>query len=849
MSSPKADAVVMAGGFGTRLRPLTATLPKPMVPVANRPMMEHVINLLRKHGFINIIVLLYFQPDRISDYFGDGSDFGVNIKYLLPEGDFGTAGSVRLALDDLADQFLIISGDILTDFNLRDAFEFHQKKQSDATIVLTRQENPLPFGVVIIEKDNRINRFLEKPSWGEVFSDTVNSGVYVINKPLMAELEKNRFVDFGRFLYPKWLEEGRKLYGFVADGYWRDIGNVNEYTQAHRDILNKRVTIDLPDAETKKDDGIELYAGSGCQIAPEAQLSGKVVLGEDVHIAADAQVTNAVIGSRSAIKSGTVVRDSVVWSDVTIGANSDVSEAIICDRCEIGERVTVLPQAILSEDVRVGRSVVIKANIKVWPKKEVESGAIVSTSVVWGDKWNRELFTDAKVSGLANLEITPEFASRLGAAFGSIFPQGASVFVSRDATETAHITARGLMTGLSSSGIQVMDLRTLPIPVVRYSLRMGNESGGVYVRRSPVNTEHQDIIFFAANGLDLATGKARSVERAFFQENFRRARPADVGTMNYPQRPWDRYRAEFLKSIDRDTLKQARLRVVIDYAHGAGANVFPALLGSLESEVVSINSSTDPDRTAEAQQHIPEVLENLSRIVTALHYDLGIFIDPGAEKMTVIDETGHILSTPELLLAMTELFAIVHKPSRIAVPVNATMMMDQLARDRGFTLQRVRNDHLAMMIAAGSADVDFVGGTRGGFIFPMFQRGADAPYAAARLLEMLALSNTRLSEHLKKYPLGEMSSADIPCAWNRKGRVMRRLIEYTAEMKRDTVDGVRVDLGDRWVLVAPNRLHASFYILAEAPTQAEAAEVVEEYRILVMQWRDMPDEVVSPASS
>ncbi len=849
MSAPKADAVVMAGGFGTRLRPLTATLPKPMVPVANRPMMEHVINLLRKHGFLNIIVLLYFQPESISDYFGDGSDFGVNITYLLPEGDFGTAGSVRLALDNLADRFLIISADVLTDFNLREAFEFHQQKKSDATIVLTRQENPLPYGVVIIEKDGRINRFLEKPSWGEVFSDTVNSGVYVLSKSLMAELEENRFVDFGRELYPKWLAEGRKLHGFVADGYWRDIGNVNEYTQAHRDILNRRVMIALPDTETRQEDGLEFYAGSDCRVDTSAQLSGKVILGDGVRIGPEAQVTDTIIGSYSDIQANAIVRDSVVWSEVEIGPSSDISEAIICDRCRIGERVTILPQAILSEDVQVGRSVVIKANIKVWPKKEVESGAIVSASVVWGDKWNRELFTDAKVSGLANLEITPEFAARLGAAFGSIFPQGSSVFVSRDATETAHITARGLMTGLSSSGIQVMDLRTLPIPVVRYSLRMGNESGGVYVRRSPVNVEHQDIIFFAANGIDLATGKARSVERAFFQENFRRARPADVGTMNYPQRPWDRYHQEFLNSLNRDALHQARLRVVIDFAHGSGANVFPALLGSLECEVVSINSSTDPDRSAETQQHIPEVLENLSRIVTALHYDLGIFIDPGAEKMTVIDETGHIFSTPELLLATTELFAMVYKPSHIAVPVNATIGLDRMAEDHDFTVQRVRDDHLAMMIAAESPEIDFVGGTRGGFIYPDFQRGADAAYAAARLLEMLASSNTRLSERRHTYRPGEMSSLDIPCAWNRKGRVMRRLIEHTAGMTRDTVDGVRIDLGDRWIMIAPNRVHASFYLLAEAPTKAEAAALVESYRTQVLQWRDMPDGVTSTTAT
>jgi len=496
----------------------------------------------------------------------------------------------------------------------------------------------------------------------------------------------------------------------------------------------------------------------------------------------------------------------------------------------------------------VGRSVVIKANCKVWPKKEIEAGAIVSTSVVWGDKWNRELFTDAKVSGLANLEITPEFAARLGAAFGSIFPPGSSVFVSRDATDVAHITARTLMAGLSSSGIEVQDLRQLPIPVVRHSLKSGRAAAGVYVRRSPVNIMHLDMIFFDANGKDLPSGSARSVERAFFQENFRRAQPSEVGGMEYPQRPWDIYRQEFVKSLDLKALRNARFRIVVDTAHGAATDIFPAVLGSLDCEAVLLNSSIDPDRAAAVLTDIPATLENLSRIVTALNFDLGIFLDPGAEKMTVVDETGHILSSPELMLVMIDLVAATRKPSRIAVPVIATMALDRLAERAGFELVRVRNDHLAMMEAAEDPDIDFVGGTRGGFIFPDFQRGADAAYAAARLLEMLALTKLKISERVGQITPGHFQSVDIPCPWNRKGRVMRRLISHTGRMKRDTVDGVRVILDDRWILVAPNHRKASFYLQAEAPSEQSATQLLDEYRRLVIQWRDMPDGVGAATS-
>ncbi len=304
MTSRKARAVVMAGGFGTRLRPLTASLPKPMVPIANRPMMEHVVRLLKKHGFDEIVVLLYYQPDRITSYFDDGHRLGVNIRYLRPDGDFGTAGSVRLALDILDDRFIVISGDVLTDFDLNSAFRFHKEDGSAATLVLARQENPLPYGVVITDLNHRITRFLEKPSWGEVFSDTVNSGVYVLEKEAMASLPAGRFVDFGRDLFPRWLAEGKKMQGFVAGGYWRDIGNVEEYARAHKDILNGRVELEISGDLSSGDDQTTVYRGSRVSIADDAELFGKVILGDGTRIGPGARITDSVIGAGTEIDVG-----------------------------------------------------------------------------------------------------------------------------------------------------------------------------------------------------------------------------------------------------------------------------------------------------------------------------------------------------------------------------------------------------------------------------------------------------------------------------------------------------------------------------------------------------------------
>src|SRR6185503_4116796 len=222
--------VIMAGGFGTRLRPLTYNLPKPMVPVANRPIMQRIVELLKKHGINDQLGLLYFQPDSIKNYFGDGKNFGVKIGYQGAEGDLGTAGSVKLGQPMIGkERFMVISADILTDFDLSAAIKFHESRKAMATLILTRVENPLAFGVVITDKEGRITRFLEKPSWGEVFSDTVNTGIYILEPEVLDLIPEKVDFDFSKNLFPHMLKNGMPLYGYIAQGYWADIGNLDQY--------------------------------------------------------------------------------------------------------------------------------------------------------------------------------------------------------------------------------------------------------------------------------------------------------------------------------------------------------------------------------------------------------------------------------------------------------------------------------------------------------------------------------------------------------------------------------------------------------------------------------------------
>src|SRR5919198_6264623 len=221
----------MAGGEGTRLRPLTSNQAKPMVPIVGKPCMEHILELLLSHGFTDVVVTVAFLPQAIRSYFGDGANLGLNIEYSVEESPLGTAGSVRLASGRLDDTFLVISGDALCDIDLGRIVEFHREQNAAVTIGLKSVENPLEFGIVVTDEDGRVERFLEKPSWGQVFSDTINTGIYVLEPEVLRHVPRDRPYDFSKELFPLLLEMGRPLYGYVLDGYWQDIGNLDQYRQ------------------------------------------------------------------------------------------------------------------------------------------------------------------------------------------------------------------------------------------------------------------------------------------------------------------------------------------------------------------------------------------------------------------------------------------------------------------------------------------------------------------------------------------------------------------------------------------------------------------------------------------
>src|SRR5437867_511317 len=430
----------MAGGEGTRLRPMTANQPKPLLPVANGPIMGHVLRLLKRHGFDETVVTVQFLAALVRNYFGDGEEFGMGLQYATEEMPLGTAGSVRNAEDALRDEpFLVISGDALTDMDLTGLVRFHKDSGALVTVALAKVPNPLEFGIVITEEDGQIQRFLEKPTWGQVFSDTVNTGLYVMEPEVLAEVPPGQVVDWSADVFPKLLDRGAPLYGYVSDSYWEDVGTHESYLKVQADVLAGRVQTDIAGFEVSPG----VWVAEGAEVDTDAVLTGPLCIGDYAKIEAGAHLREyTVIGSNVVVKEGAFLHRAVVHNNVYIGQGVTLRGSVIGKNTDVLRLARIEEAAVVGDECVIEPEAYLSAAVKVYPFKTIEAGAVVNTSVIWESRGQRTLFGPRGVSGLVNVEVTPELAVRLASSYATMLRKGSTVTTSRDVSRAARTLRR-----------------------------------------------------------------------------------------------------------------------------------------------------------------------------------------------------------------------------------------------------------------------------------------------------------------------------------------------------------------------------------------------------------------------
>ncbi len=817
-------AVIMAGGEGTRLRPLTSNVPKPMLPVANVPMMEHVVNLLRLHGITDIVVTVAYLANSVRNYFGDGSEFGVRMVYATEETPLGTAGSVRNAMDELNERFVVISGDVLTDVDLGAIVDFHDEKEALATIGLISVDDPLEFGIVITREDGSIERFLEKPSWGQVFSDTINTGIFVLEPEIFDFIPAEGPSDFSSDVFPDVLAAGRGLYGTVAEGYWEDVGTLEAYSRVHTDVLDGRVSVDIEGFELREG----VWLGKGAELHPDAVVEGKVIIGDSCRVEAGVRLGNySVLGSNVRVRADAQLERSILHDNVYVGEGAHLRGAVAGRGTDLRRGSRLDDGSVVGDQCFIGEEAVVSAGVKVFPFKTVEAGATVNTSIVWESKGARSLFGRFGVAGIANVDVTPETASRVAMAYATTLAKGATVVTSRDSSRAGRMLKRAAMAGLNASGVHVVDLEVASVPVTRFVASQARTSGGLTIRLEGHDMQSVIMRFFDDRGLDLSESDRRKVERLVNREDFRRVLAEEIGDIDYPPRALEHYGVALQDTIDSKVLQQSTPKLVVDYSFGSTSFVMPSLWSKIGADVLGVNPYGST--WGMVNSHLDDRAGRVAELVTASGADLGAVIGPDGERLTLVDGTGRILGGTEALLAFVQLVAGHMDGNAVAAPVSVTRNLIDAAARGGATVHWAQTSVTALMDAALAPDVGFVGDGAGGFMLPGFLPAFDAAAALVKLMELLAMQRTTLAAVTAELAESHVVHTEIVTPWDRKGMVMRTLVEQTKDRKVDLVDGVKVWHDRDWVLAMPDTSEPITHLYAEADTELAAQRLADEY--------------------
>lgn len=758
-------AILLAGGMGTRLHPLTLTCPKPLLPIGNLPIIARIIFALRKQNIREFIFLLHYQPEAFIDALGDGSAYDASFEYATLEKDLSTAGSVRFIRERVRETCLIHSADILAEAPVHAMLDFHRSKRSLATIALYPQPAPLSYGIVRRQPDGRIRQFLEKPTWPEVFSDWVNAGVYLIEPELVDHIpESDHQIYFEKHVFPQLAAAGAPLFGFPITGYWRDVGTPEDLRVANMDFLGGQ----LPPAFLTREEA-----------ARHRRERTFLAYGESNSIASTALLSATVIKSGCQIAAHAKITRSVLLDNVSVLAGASIDSAIIMGDACIGEAVNLLPNSLIGEGAEIAARSIIQAHGIVNPRQRVSSGQIVPTRRVLPTGYLRGFVDGGSVMGKC---FNNDFLTWLGKAFGSrqalaadasSEPRRASILLCAANAGSMRESIDPLVAGLTAVGCEVAYLRKGTLPLTRHLLFLKNYSGGIYVGKED-DTNLLRVALLNGSGEDLTSLETCSLE---FVELLDNGRKGSVAIFNERQ-AYEGY-LQALVNAAPSRLDDCPAPVSVSIAN---AELEPLLQSFVERLHLPLRVNALPGNGVEASP----VHAN------AWHFE----IDSAGEKLKGFfkKDAGRRIAISDGVLA--ELL-------QQQVVGEAKLLFNWL-------MLPACNDHesphtIVPGVKASFADfarrekisswLSFDG--RGGIAISAWQPYPDAFVTLANLLPTLASSTPRNGE------AALLQQQLLSCKNELKAMLMRRLLENFAGSVTGISDGIRLGTETEYLIVRP----------------------------------------------
>ena len=492
-------AVIMAGGEGTRLRPLTCDTPKPMMPLCGRPILEYILDLLARCGVTEAAVTLKYLPDEIRMNFPADVYRGIRLNFIVEEEALGTAGSVKNAARDFKEPFLVISGDAMCDYELDKMMKYHAAAQAAATIAVARVEDPREYGLVRFDRENRVESFIEKPGWGQAVCNTANTGIYILDPSCLELIPDGESFDFAKDLFPRMMEQGQALFAYLATGYWCDIGDISSYIRCQRDLLSGRVHCKMPP---------QLSQGIYCagdlppgdySIEPPVYIGDGVEIGEGAVIGAYTSVSG---GCR--IGAGAKVRGSVLLRGACVAEHAAAVDAVLAPGACLGRGASVFEGGVIGASAMVRDHACVRQNVLVWPRKIVEPGAVLTENCKYGGGM-LHVFADNGIS--PELSFSPEVCVRLGEALASS-PAGRRVGIACEGSRASRARKLAVTAGMMMCGSHVWDFGDCFEAQLMFFTAFCNLSSGAFLTDARGGGLH----LFAAGGFPIHRNTERDIE-------------------------------------------------------------------------------------------------------------------------------------------------------------------------------------------------------------------------------------------------------------------------------------------------------------------------------------------------
>lgn len=685
----------------------------------------------------------------------------------------------------------------------------------------------------------RLRKFLEKPSWGEVFSDTINTGIYVIEPEILRYIPKNQNYDFAKDLFPRLMREGITLYGGSAQGYWRDVGNPESYRDVYEDILNDKVAFTFEGVQQEHSDGV-LYSATPYELPASTTIVGKVILGKNVTLGEGVKLSNVVIGDDVSIGENSRIRNSVIWSDVTIGKGAQLDACVICDHNIIGKNVTVKSGLILAQGCEIGELVSVEKDVTIWPDKVIEDASIVGSSLILGSRYKNSIFEHGRVVGRSNVELSCEMATKLAEAFGAQLPLGSTIIMSRDYHKNSRMLKRAFLGGLLSAGINVIDYRDIPSSVLRHSLANNSRyDGGVYFNQQLDDPTSTSITFYNSDALRINNEISKKIEKAFFKEAFRRVAYSEIGEISEYEhdKEYALYNSSIKALLHAHDFKTSKCRIAVDMMHGTAFEIFPNLLNELGVHNIIFNAHPDEAKLSNMNSLVKRSTEDMSGVVKALGLDVGFMLYPYGQRLDIMSDTGLLLGKQgSLYLVLTLLNMQAKKEGTTKHVFLPTWAADIIY----FDALEIKRGNYANFTKEQLCKYDLIATGEGNFTFREFATHRDSMYAALKVLGMILSLDVKISTLVEEMPHFYYNSTQIECAQSLKGKMMRMFLEDAKDKKSSTLDGVKIWLDeDEWILMIPDQYSDNLNIYIQAKDDARGEEILAHYSKKISEWSQM----------